>query len=254
MRLLLLSNSTNHGRGFLEHVDAVLADYLHGVRNLTFVPFARADHDAYTARVSEALKRYDITVTGAHDSPDPISLMQGSDAIFVGGGNTFRLLKSLQDRGLLTEIAQAVRSGTRYLGASAGTNIAAPTIRTTNDMPIVQPDSFASLGLLPFQINPHYIDTNPNTTYAGESRADRLAEFLEENDVPVLGLREGTYLNVVVTEETRTATIGGTSASDDARGPAVLFTSAAEPTECHGNVGGLFYHDVRYDAHYRAGS
>lgn len=247
MRLLLLSNSTNHGRGFLEHVDGVLAEYLHEVRSLTFVPFARSDHDAYTAKAADALSRYEVTVTGAHSSQDPVDLIHTSDAIFVGGGNTFRLLKSLQDRGLLAEIAQAARRGIRYLGASAGTNIAAPTIRTTNDMPIVQPRDFDALNLIPFQINPHYVDTNPNSTYAGESRADRLEEFLEENDVPVLGLREGTYLTVENIGETLTASIGGISASADAPGPAVLFSSSTGAEECSGAIQQLFERPARFD-------
>jgi dipeptidase E len=122
--------------------------------------------------------------------------LEGAQAVFVGGGNTFRLLKTLQDTGLLQTLAERAREGMLYLGASAGTNIAAPTIRTTNDMPIVQPRSFDALGLVPFQINPHYLDADPAMRHMGETREERLREFLEENDRVVVGLREGAWLRV----------------------------------------------------------
>jgi dipeptidase E len=140
--------------------------------------------------------------------------------VFVGGGNTFRLLKTLQDARLLQPLAARARAGMPYLGASAGTNIAAPTIRTTNDMPIVQPDSFDALGLVPFQINPHYLDADPATRHMGETREERLREFLEENDRTVVGLREGAWLRV---EDARLSLEG--------KAPARIFRPGRPPYE-----------------------
>lgn len=192
MELLLLSNSTAPGRGYLEHARDALAEYLADARRLVFVPFALTDYDAYTATVARALDGLGVEVAGAHTDDDAID---HADAIFVGGGNTFRLLKTLATSGLLGRIADRVRDGdARYIGSSAGTNISAPTARTTNDMPIVEPPSLAALNLVPFQINPHYLDPQPNSTHMGETRQERIEQFLEDNDVPVLGLREGTWL------------------------------------------------------------
>ncbi len=136
-----------------------------------------------------------IELVGLHELPDPLAAVAQAPALFVGGGNTFRLLRALQERALLEPIrARVARGELRYLGSSAGTNVAAPTIRTTNDMPIVQPRDFGALGLVPIQFNPHYVDAEPGSTHMGETRAQRIKEFLEENDVPVLGLREGAWL------------------------------------------------------------
>jgi len=195
MNLLLLSNSTSHGRRRFEHVQDELAEF-YGQRDVLFVPYALADHDAYTSTVASAFARCGVTLRGLHTVPDPLAALTAAEAVFVGGGNTFRLLRALQRRGLLAALRGAVEHGARYGGASAGTNLACPTIRTTNDMPIVQPDGFVALGLIDFQINPHYLDTPPDSTHMGETRAERIAEFLEENDVPVLGLREGAWLRV----------------------------------------------------------
>jgi dipeptidase E len=190
MRLLLLSNSTAPGRKYLEHVTDALAEVLSGVRRLVFVPFALADHDGYTAQVASALSPLGIEVVGAH-----VADVDSAEAIFVGGGNTFRLARALHERTLLPVIRQrVVEGGVPYIGSSAGTNVACPSIRTTNDMPIVQPPSFEAAGLVPFQINPHYLDPVPGDTHMGETREERILQFLEENDVPVLGMREGTWL------------------------------------------------------------
>jgi len=134
-----------------------------------------------------------VSVVGAHTDPEAL---RKAEAIFVGGGNTFRLVKALQLGGDLDVIRDRVSSGTPYIGSSAGTNLAAPSLRTSNDMPIVQPPSFETLGLVPFQINPHYLDPDPDSEHQGETRELRITEFLEENDVPVLGLREGTWLRL----------------------------------------------------------
>lgn len=190
MRLLLISSSVVHGYGFLDHSEAEIRRFLEGARSVAFVPFAQQDHDAYTARVRERLGRMGFEVTQVRGWSDVAS----AEAIFIGGGNTFRLLKQLYDTALIEPIRARVQGGARYIGSSAGTNVATPTIKTTNDMPIVFPPSFDALSLVSFQINPHYLDPDPNNTHKGETREDRIREFLEENDTPVLGLREGSML------------------------------------------------------------
>ncbi|GAA2685396.1 dipeptidase PepE [Streptomyces lunalinharesii] len=193
-RLLLLSNSSAPGRGYLEHAREAVAAHLAGVSELLFVPYALADHDGYTAKAADFFAELGIRVRGAHTAADPRDLVAAAQAVFTGGGNSFRLLKTLHERGLVDALAGRVRAGMPYMGSSAGTNMACPTLRTTNDMPIVQPPSFAALDLVPFQINPHYLDPDPASAHMGETREERLTQFLEENDVPVLGLREGTWL------------------------------------------------------------
>jgi dipeptidase E len=195
-RLLLFSNSTNHGEGYLDHAAGPIREFLGPVRRLVFVPFALKDHAGYTARARQRLAAEGIEVEGLTLDIAGPPLLAGADAVFVGGGNTFRLLRVLQTSGLMELLQERAREGMPYLGASAGINIAAPTIRTTNDMPIVQPPSFDALDLVPFQINPHYIDPDPSSRHMGETREERLLQFLEENDVPVLGLREAAWLHV----------------------------------------------------------
>ena len=194
MRLLLLSNSTNFGEKYLDHAMADVLGFLGHVRRLAFVPFALADHEAYTAKARDRFAREGIEVTGLAAGPGGIEGLDTAEAVFVGGGNTFRLLRVLQATGHLEAIRARVWAGMPYLGASAGTNIAAPTIRTTNDMPIVEPEGFRALGLVPFQINPHYIDADAASRHMGETREERLREYLEENETPVIGLREGAWL------------------------------------------------------------
>ncbi|MFX4292907.1 dipeptidase PepE [Streptomyces bohaiensis] len=194
MHLLLLSNSTAPGRGYLDHAREEIADFLGGARRLAFVPYAGADHDGYTAQVARALDPLGVEVTGVHTASRPAEVVAAADAVFVGGGNSFRLLAALHRHGLVDAVRARVTAGAGYMGSSAGTNMACPTLRTTNDMPIVQPPTFAALGLVPFQINPHYLDPAPDSSHMGETRAQRIAEFHQENDVPVLGLREGTWL------------------------------------------------------------
>lgn len=217
MRLLLISSSTVHGYGFLDHPEPEIRRTLEGISRVGFVPFAAHDHDAYVATVKERLGRMGFKVSAiktAHDLDDV-------EAIFVGGGNTFRLLRELYARELLEPIRQRVRKdGIPYIGSSAGTNVATPSIRTTNDMPIVFPPSFEALGLVPFQINPHYLDADPSSTHKGETREQRLREYLEENDTPVVGLREGSALRV----EHGMVTLVGVH-------PARIFRKGEEPFE-----------------------
>ncbi|GAB2993425.1 dipeptidase PepE [Amycolatopsis acidiphila] len=220
MRLLLLSNSTAPGRRYLEHAADALAEVLADVRRVVFVPFALTDHDGYTAQVAEALAAHGVEVLGAHQD-DPIKLFNSAQAVFVGGGNTFRLLRELYARELLAPIRDRVAHGTVYIGSSAGTNVACPTIRTTNDMPIVQPPAFEASGLVPFQINPHYLDPVDGDRHMGETREERIEQFLEENDVPVLGMREGTWLR----REDSTLTLGGETVG------ARLFRRGTAPAE-----------------------
>lgn len=194
--LFLLSSSAVFGMRYLEHALGDLKNFLGEEHQILFVPYALADHDGYTASIQEALLPLGAVVRGVHTFRDPGQAVREARVLYVGGGNSFRLLKTLQQHQLLTVVRERVEAGElRYIGSSAGTNMACPSLRTTNDMPIVQPLSFETFGLLPFQINPHYIDPDPNSTHQGETRADRIAEFLEENDVAVLGMREGSWLH-----------------------------------------------------------
>jgi dipeptidase E len=205
LRLLLISNSTNHGEGYLDHVLPEIDAFLGTVRRLVFVPFALQDQAAYGDKARQRLAAIGVEVTTLTADEAGRRLVGEAEALFTGGGNTFRLLKTLQGSGILPILRERALAGTPYLGSSAGTNIAAPTIRTTNDMPIVEPASFEALGLVPFQINPHYLDPDPASTHMGETREQRLREFHEENAAPVVGLREGAWLRI----EGNHATLGG---------------------------------------------
>ena len=221
MELLLLSNSTNYGEQMFSHASAAFADVASG-DPVVFVPYALADWDEYADRVTVALGAFDIDVVSAHRSSAPDRAIREAQVLLMGGGNSFRLLDTLYGLDVIEEIGRRVRAGeARYMGASAGTNIACPTIRTTNDMPICLPPSLAALGLVPFQINLHYFDADPASTFMGESREERIAEFLEENDCPVLAMYEGSWLRV--SGETATVT-----------GPARLF----QRTSCEAFDGG----------------
>ncbi len=185
--LLLISSSVVHGYGYLDHPETEIRRILEGRKRVTFIPFAGHDHAAYITKVRGRLGAMGFEV---------VERIEDGEAIFVGGGNTFRLLKTLYQRELLDAIRKRVQSGIPYIGSSAGSNIAAPTIKTTNDMPIVQPPSFDALNLVPFQINPHYLDPEPERTHMGETREQRINEFHEDNETTVVGLREGTMLRV----------------------------------------------------------
>ena len=173
-RLLLVSNSTNFGEGYLDHCMDEMKDLLGARRLLAFVPFAIFDREGYAATAKERFEREGFEVRAVTPDAQGFGVLDRAEAVFVGGGNTFRLLKTLQDSGLVEALRRRVADGLVYMGASAGSNIAAPTIRTTNDMPIVEPSSFEALSLVPFQINPHYIDPPSDSTHMGETREQRL--------------------------------------------------------------------------------
>ncbi len=198
-RLLLLSNSVNYGQGYLDHAeDAIRAFLGSAVSQIAFIPYAGVtmSEDQYARKVRARFEAFGYAVVSAHEVQDPAELVRSSDAIAVGGGNTFRLLQRMQQTGLLSAVRDRALAGVPYIGWSAGSNLACPTIRTTNDMPIVQPDGFDALNLVPFQINPHYLDAHPDK-HQGETREQRLLEFVTLNPtVTVVGLREGSMLDV----------------------------------------------------------
>jgi dipeptidase E len=195
-RVLLLSNSTQPDRGYLDHAADAVVRHLRGARSLLFVPFALHDRASYAAKARDRFAALGVKVESLHDARDPVAAVARAESLFIGGGNTFRLLDALQSARLLDPIRARVAAGMPYLGASAGSNVACRTIQTTNDMPIVQPESFAALALLPFNLNPHYLDPDPSSKHMGETREQRLREFHEMNATPVVGLREGGWLDV----------------------------------------------------------
>lgn len=220
MDVLLLSNSTNHGMRMFAHAAEAFAEVAAG-STVTFIPFALDQWDDYAYRAEAAFGAFGVDLVSAHRAADPARAILEADVVMMGGGNTFRLLDTLAGLGVIEGLGARVRSGeTRYLGASAGTNVACPTIRTTNDMPICQPASFDALGLIPFQINLHYVDPDPSSTFMGETREERIEEFLEENPCPVLALYEGSWLRVsgrraMVTGRSRLFQRSGVEAFDD---------------------------------------
>jgi dipeptidase E len=216
MRLLLISSTIVHGYGYLDYDETNVRHFLDGRTRVAFIPFAQFDQEAATARFRDRVTQFGCTVTQVRESAD----LDGAEVIFTSGGNTFRLLKTLYERNLIEPIRERVRGGLPYIGSSAGTNITAPTIKTTNDMPIVYPPTFEALRFVGFQINPHYLDPDPNSTHQGETRETRLLEYLQENERPVLGLREGSTLRV---EDGSVTLLGEKTAR--------LFRRGAEPEE-----------------------
>ncbi len=199
MKLLLLSNSTNVGEEYLGFSKNIVQEFLGNKKlNMVFIPFAAVtfSYDEYEAKVNKAWKEIGQEVKSIHHFSDPVEAINKAEVIVVGGGNTWKLVRLLHDTGLMKVIRQRVKSGIPYIGWSAGSNITCPTLRTTNDMPIVDPKGFDTLGLVPFQINPHYLDVNP-TNHGGETREQRIEEFITENkETFVVGLREGTLLKL----------------------------------------------------------
>lgn len=219
-RILLISNSTLYGSGYLDHAETEIRSFLGDVKHVLFVPFALHDRDGYTATAQKRFEKMGYELSSVHTARDLRAAVNDTDAVFIGGGNTFRLLKALYDFKLLDPIRERVEAGMPYIGSSAGSNVAGPTIKTTNDMPIVEPPSFNALGLVSFQINPHYLDPDPNSKHMGETREERLRQFLEENDTPVAGLREGAMVRI---ENGETILRGSTGAR--------IFRKGSDPVE-----------------------
>jgi dipeptidase E len=195
-RLLLISTSTVFGTGYLDHAEPEIRNTLGDASRVVFVPYAMADRAAYAAKAVARFQRMGLQCASIEDSTNPVRALDEADAIFVGGGNTFRLIKALHELGLIKAIRDRVHQGMIYMGASAGSNVACPTIRTTNDMPIVEPPTLDALNIFPYQINPHYQDPDPDSRHMGETREERILQYLEENEIPVIGLREGAILSV----------------------------------------------------------
>ncbi|XP_077128125.1 alpha-aspartyl dipeptidase-like isoform X2 [Ranitomeya variabilis] len=222
-RLLLVSNSTLHGGGYLEHCQDQIRSFLgENVKRVLFIPYALQDRDDYAKTARQKFESLGYALDSIHEAADPVDSVLKSEAIFVGGGNTFRLLKALYDNNLIPVIRKKViEDGIPYIGSSAGTNVATISINTTNDMPIVYPPSLQALGLVPFNINPHYLDPDANSKHMGETREQRIRQYHEEPDTPpVLALREGCMLLV---EGAKATLLGRTKAR--------LFLRGASPTE-----------------------
>ena len=198
MNLLLISNSTNAGEEYLKYPIAEIAKTLKGVSEVVFIPYAAVtfSYDEYEAKVQARFNEIGIKVRSIHHALNKRNFLRNAEAVVIGGGNTFALLKKMQEEDLLDVIHRRVKGGMPYVGWSAGSNVTCPTICTTNDMPIVQPEPFRAIGLVSFQINPHYLDANPEG-HAGETREQRILEYLEANRSRyVVGLREGCMLRI----------------------------------------------------------
>ena len=222
-KLLLLSNSVIPGLGYLEYAKKYFNEFFGDkIKNIAFVPFAgvTVPWDAYESKVKEVFDELGYHIFSLHKESNPVKALDHADAIAIGGGNTFKLVHDLHKTGLMTAIREKVLNGMPYTGWSAGSNVACPSLRTTNDMPIIEPLSFSTINLVPFQINPHYLDANPEG-HGGETREQRIIEFLEINpDIYVVGLREGTILKV---ENEKVSLIGNR--------PARIFKKGFEPYE-----------------------
>jgi dipeptidase E len=195
-RLLLISNSTLYGSNYLDHAEGEIRDFLGATSRVLFIPFALYDRDAYSDMARKRFAAMGYELAAVPEAASAAQAVRDAEAIFIGGGNTFRLLKALYDSDVLLSIRQRVEAGTPFIGSSAGSIVAGPTLKTTKDMPIVEPPSFDALGLVPFQISPHYLDPDPASTHMGETQEERINQFLEENNTPVIGLREGALLRV----------------------------------------------------------
>jgi dipeptidase E len=211
-KLIIASTSTIHGSGYLEYLLPTLATFFANVKTILFIPYARPggiSYDEYTDIAKKAFATINIDVKGIHQFNSPKEAIQNAEAIFTGGGNTFELVNQLYKKNIIDDLKQVLENGTPYLGTSAGSNICGVNMKITNDMPIVYPPSFTTLGIIPFNINAHYLDPLEGSTHMGETRETRIKEFHVFNKVPVLGLREGSWLqvlgNVISLEGTHTA-------------------------------------------------
>ena len=197
--ILIASTSTLHNGSYLDYLLPELQLFFRNCTEIIFIPYARPSgisHDDYTQKVGEAFSKINIQVKGIHEFEDPISTIENAKGIFTGGGNTFLLVSQLYKTKVIDVLEKVVKNGTPYLGTSAGSNICGLTMNTTNDMPIVYPPSFRTLGFVSFNINPHYLDPIAGSTHMGETRETRINEFHQFNPQPVVGLREGSWLAV----------------------------------------------------------
>ena len=197
--LIIASTSTIHGGKYLNYLKEELYTHFSNISELLFIPYARPggiSHDKYTAIANEFFNTIGVKVKGIHEFNTPKDAIKNAEGIFTGGGNTFVLVKQLYHFDILPLLKQVILNGTPYLGSSAGSNICGLTAHTTNDMPIVLPKSLKTLGLVPFNINPHYLDPDPNSKHMGETRETRIKEFMNYNPQPVVGLREGSWIKV----------------------------------------------------------
>ena len=200
MNILLASTSTLFGGNYLEYLTPEIEKLFQGTDEIIFVPFARPggiSHDEYAEKARSFFATLNIKVKGLHEFENKTEAINSGKAFFTGGGNTFLLVKELHDQNLMQVLKKNVENGTPYLGCSAGSNIGGLNMKTTNDMPIVYPPSFECMGLVPFNINPHYLDPNPDLKHNGETRETRIREFLTQNDTKVVGLREGNWIRKI---------------------------------------------------------
>ncbi|MDB9723670.1 dipeptidase PepE [Polaribacter sp.] len=198
-KMILASTSTIHGSGYLEYLHPTLEVHLKEATTVTFIPFARPggiSYDRYTETVRNSFAKINIKVIGIHTYKDMKDALLNSEAIFIGGGNTFELLNQLYQQQLLVHLKNMIENGIPYLGTSAGSNICGLNIKNTNDMPITYPPSFDALGIIPFNINAHYLDPLKGSKHMGETRETRIKEFHVFNETPVLGLREGSWISI----------------------------------------------------------
>ncbi|MDC7998566.1 dipeptidase PepE [Gilvibacter sediminis] len=226
--LILASTSTVHGQSYLEYLKPTLERFFSGVEELLFIPYARPGgitHDAYTNHASRFFETLKINVKGLHQFEDPKAAIAAAQGIFTGGGNTFVLVKALHELGLMAALREQLFIGTPYLGTSAGSNICGINMQTTNDMPIAYPPSFKTLGMIPCNINPHYLDPIAGSTHMGETRETRINEFHSQVNIPVIGLREGSWLEV-----------HGKAISLKGAHTARLFRQGQQPTELETNT------------------
>lgn len=221
--ILLASTSALFGEAYLAYLKTDIAELFNGVGEIIFIPFARPggiSHNDYTDRVADAFALMGINVRGLHTFADPATAIAQAKGFFTGGGNTFLLVKELHEQGLMQLLKAAVESGAPYLGTSAGSNIGGVTMQTTNDMPIVYPPGFTTMGLIPFNLNPHYLDPDPNSKHNGETRETRIKEFHTQNSTPVVGLREGSWIRVA-----------GEKTTTEGRFDSRIFEQGKEPYE-----------------------
>lgn len=224
MNVILASTSTLFGGNYLEYLKDELITLFAGIDEIIFIPFARPggiSHEEYTIKARDFFAQLNISVKGLHEFDNPVNATNEANGYFTGGGNTFLLVQTLHDLGLMTHLSDNIRKGKPYLGCSAGSNIGGLNMKTTNDMPIVYPSSFECMGLVPFNLNPHYLDPNPELKHNGETRETRIMEFLTQNNIKVIGLREGNWIRILGDKIT-------TEGSENTR----IFEAGKAPYEC----------------------